>query len=44
MMKTDFHSHILPGLDDGARNLDDSLMLVSAMKEWGFSAYGALRI
>lgn len=36
MMKTDFHSHILPGLDDGARNLDDSLMLVSAMKEWGF--------
>lgn len=35
-MKLDFHSHILPGLDDGARNLDDSVMLASAMKSWGF--------
>lgn len=35
-MKLDFHSHILPGLDDGARDLDDSLMLASAMKGWGF--------
>ena len=35
-MKLDFHSHILPGLDDGARDLDDALMLASAMKGWGF--------
>ena len=35
-MKLDFHSHILPGLDDCARDLDDSLMLASAMKGWGF--------
>lgn len=35
-MKLDFHSHILPGLDDGAKDLDDSLMLASAMKGWGF--------
>ena len=35
-MKLDFHSHILPGLDDGARNLDDSVMLSSAMRNWGF--------
>ena len=35
-MKLDFHSHILPGLDDGARNLDDSVMLASAMRSWGF--------
>ena len=35
-MKLDFHSHILPRLDDGARDLDDSLMLASAMKGWGF--------
>lgn len=35
-MKLDFHSHILPGLDDGATCIEDSLMLVKAMKEWGF--------
>ena len=35
-MKIDFHSHILPGLDDGARTLDDALMLAGAMKSWGF--------
>lgn len=32
----DYHSHILPGLDDGAKTLDDSVFLVSSMKEWGF--------
>ena len=35
-MKLDFHCHILPGLDDGATCIEDSLMLVKAMKEWGF--------
>ena len=35
-MKIDFHSHILPGLDDGATSIDDSVMLVNALKDWGF--------
>lgn len=35
-MKLDFHSHILPGLDDGAKDIEDSVMLASAMKDWGF--------
>ena len=35
-MKLDFHSHILPGLDDGAKNLSDSIMLAKALKMWGF--------
>ena len=35
-MKLDFHSHILPGIDDGARNLEDSVMLAKAMQRWGF--------
>ena len=35
-MKLDFHSHILPALDDGATCLEDSLMLAKAMKDWGF--------
>ena len=35
-MKLDFHSHILPGLDDGATSLENSIFLAKAMKEWGF--------
>lgn len=35
-MKIDFHSHILPGLDDGARNMEDAIFLAEAMQRWGF--------
>ena len=35
-MKLDFHSHILPGIDDGAQDLDESIMLAKALKSWGF--------
>jgi tyrosine-protein phosphatase YwqE len=35
-MRLDFHSHILPGLDDGATCIEDSLMLAKALKNWGF--------
>ena len=35
-MKLDFHSHILPGLDDGSTCMEDSLMLATALKDWGF--------
>lgn len=35
-MKIDIHSHILPGLDDGAVDIKDSIMLASAMQSWGF--------
>ena len=35
-MKLDFHSHILPGIDDGARNIEESVMLAKALKSWGF--------
>ena len=33
----DIHSHILPGIDDGAKNVEESLELISKMKEMGFS-------
>lgn len=33
----DIHSHILPGIDDGAKNIEESLELISKMKEMGFS-------
>ena len=35
-MMIDFHSHILPGLDDGATDIDNAIELASAMKSWGF--------
>lgn len=35
-MKVDFHSHILPGIDDGAKTLEESVQLASAMASWGF--------
>lgn len=35
-MKIDFHSHILPGIDDGARTLEESVELVTEMAGWGF--------
>ena len=33
----DIHSHILPGIDDGAKNVEESLKLISEMKKIGFS-------
>lgn len=33
----DIHSHILPGIDDGAKNIKESSKLISEMKKLGFS-------
>lgn len=33
----DIHSHILPGIDDGAKNLKESVELITEMKKMGFS-------
>ena len=33
----DIHSHILPGIDDGPKNIEESLKLISEMKKMGFS-------
>ena len=32
----DIHSHILPGIDDGAKNVEESLKLISEMKKFGY--------
>ena len=34
---SDMHSHILPGIDDGAKNLDQSIELIEGLIELGFS-------
>ena len=33
----DIHSHILPGIDDGAKNVEESILIIKKMKELGFS-------
>lgn len=32
---TDWHSHILPGVDDGVRNIEESLAILAQYEEWG---------
>ncbi|MDE6316890.1 MAG: hypothetical protein K2L73_00640 [Muribaculaceae bacterium] len=32
---TDIHSHVVPGIDDGAPSVERSLELVESMKSWG---------
>lgn len=34
---TDWHSHILPGVDDGIKTIEDSLEVLKAYEELGFS-------
>lgn len=31
--KIDYHSHILPGIDDGAENAEKSILLIKKSKE-----------
>ena len=32
----DMHSHFIPGIDDGAKTIEDSLLLLRAMKDMGY--------
>lgn len=33
---TDMHSHLIPGIDDGAKDMNDSLGLINAMAQMGY--------
>lgn len=35
-LKTDIHSHVIPGIDDGAATMEDSLQLVGEMSKLGY--------
>ena len=37
LINVDMHAHLLPAIDDGAKSLDDSLALISGLKELGYS-------
>lgn len=36
-LSIDVHSHLLPGIDDGAKNIDQSIYYIRCLKELGFS-------
>lgn len=36
VLKTDMHSHILPGIDDGSRDMETSVELIKGMKYLGY--------
>jgi protein-tyrosine phosphatase len=38
-LHTDMHSHLLPGIDDGAPDLDTSIMLIKGMMEMGYKKF-----
>ena len=40
-MLTDYHSHILPGIDDGSRNVEMSLKMIQMLKEQGVERIAA---
>ena len=39
VLKTDIHSHLIPGIDDGAKSIEDSIQLISGLKQMGFSRF-----
>ncbi|MCS4435509.1 tyrosine-protein phosphatase [Aquiflexum gelatinilyticum] len=34
-MQTDMHSHLIPGIDDGSKSLEESLEMISRLKDFG---------
>lgn len=35
----DIHSHLLPGIDDGAKSIEDSLYLINSLKSFGITDF-----
>jgi tyrosine-protein phosphatase YwqE len=36
VLQTDMHSHLIPGIDDGAKTLEKSLLYIKALQDLGF--------
>ena len=39
LIRTDIHSHLLPGIDDGAQNIEESIGLIRALNECGYKKF-----
>ncbi|MEE2954148.1 MAG: CpsB/CapC family capsule biosynthesis tyrosine phosphatase [Bacteroidota bacterium] len=37
VLKTDMHSHLIPGIDDGAQDLDSSIKIIKELSSLGFT-------
>ena len=37
ILKTDIHSHLIPGIDDGSPNMETTIELLKEMQKLGFS-------
>jgi protein-tyrosine phosphatase len=37
ILKADMHSHIVPGIDDGSKNLEESLALLQSLEKMGYT-------
>ena len=35
-IKVDIHSHLIPGIDDGAKSIEDSLALIKELVKYGY--------
>lgn len=36
LVSVDLHSHLIPGIDDGAKDIERSIELVLSLKEMGY--------
>jgi protein-tyrosine phosphatase len=36
LLKCDIHSHFIPGIDDGAQTMEDSMILLKSLEEFGY--------
>ncbi|MDQ3047555.1 MAG: capsular biosynthesis protein [Bacteroidota bacterium] len=36
VLGTDIHSHFIPGIDDGAKTVEDSVLMISEMQKFGY--------
>ena len=36
---TDIHSHLLPGIDDGSKSIEDTIALITSLQELGFKNF-----
>ena len=37
VIKTDMHSHLIPGIDDGAKDEQTALLMIEGLKAHGFT-------